>query len=66
MAKRFVERARRFQVSRKGELRLDEHRFNGLIQNISQKGGIPRSATTMVGTVVTRRSSMIRGLVSAT
>ena len=38
MAKRFVERARRFQVSRKGELRLDEHRFNGLIQNISQKG----------------------------
>jgi hypothetical protein len=38
MAKRFVERARRFQVSRKGELRLDEHRFKGLIQNISQKG----------------------------
>ena len=38
MAKRFVERARRFEVSRKGELRLDEHRFKGLIQNISQKG----------------------------
>ena len=38
MAKRLVERARRFQVSRKGELRLDEQRFNGLIQNISQKG----------------------------
>lgn len=38
MAKRFVERARRFQVSRKGELRLDEQRFKGLIQNISQKG----------------------------
>jgi PilZ domain-containing protein len=38
MAKRFVERARRFQVSRKGELRLDEHRFKALIQNVSQKG----------------------------
>ena len=36
--KRFVERARRFHVSRKGELRVDERRFNGLIQNISQKG----------------------------
>lgn len=38
MSKRFVERARRFQVSRKGELRLDERRFNGLIKNISQNG----------------------------
>ena len=38
MAKRFVERARRFQVSRRSELRLDEQRFNGLIQNISDKG----------------------------
>jgi hypothetical protein len=38
MAKRFVERAPRFQLSRKGELRLDEQRFNGLIQNISEKG----------------------------
>ena len=38
MAKRFVERARRFQVRRKSELRLDERRFNGLIQNISDKG----------------------------
>ena len=38
MAKRLVARARRFQVSRKGELRLDEQRFNGLIQNISQNG----------------------------
>ena len=38
MARRFVERARRFQVRRKGELRLDEHRFKGLIQNISDKG----------------------------
>jgi hypothetical protein len=38
MSKRFVERPRRFQVSRNGELRLDEHRFKGLIKNISQKG----------------------------
>lgn len=38
MAKRFVERARRFQVSRTSELRLDERRFNGLIKNISDKG----------------------------
>ncbi|MGQ0749021.1 MAG: PilZ domain-containing protein [Betaproteobacteria bacterium] len=38
MARRFVERARRFRVNRKGELRLDEHRFKGLIQNISEKG----------------------------
>jgi hypothetical protein len=38
MTKRFVERARRFQVSREGALRLDENEFNGLIQNISQKG----------------------------
>jgi PilZ domain-containing protein len=38
MAKPFVERARRFPVSRKSELRLDEHRFKGLIQNISEKG----------------------------
>lgn len=38
MARRFVERGRRFQVRRKGELRLDEQSFNGLIQNISQKG----------------------------
>ncbi len=33
---------------------------------ISQSDGMPLSATTMVGTVVTSRSSMIRGLVSAT
>lgn len=38
MAKRFVERPRRFQVNRKSELRLEEHRFKGLIQNISEKG----------------------------
>jgi hypothetical protein len=38
MTKRFVERPRRFQVSREGVLRLDENEFNGLIQNISQKG----------------------------
>jgi len=33
---------------------------------ISQTDGRRRSASTMVGTVVTSRSSMIRGLVSAT
>ena len=33
---------------------------------ISQSDGSPRSATTIVGTVVTSSSSMIRGLVSAT
>ena len=33
---------------------------------ISQIDGMPCSATTMVGTVVTSSSSMIRGLVSAT
>lgn len=38
MAKRFVERGRRFQVSRKGELRFEEHQFQGLIQNISERG----------------------------
>ena len=33
---------------------------------INQIEGIPPSATTMVGTVVMSRSSMIRGLVNAT
>ena len=33
---------------------------------INQSDGMPCSATTMVGTVVTRSSSMIRGLVNAT
>ncbi len=33
---------------------------------ISHNGGTPWSATTITGTVVTSRSSMIRGLVSAT
>jgi hypothetical protein len=33
---------------------------------MSQSDGIPRSATIIVGTVVTRSSSMIRGFVSAT
>ena len=33
---------------------------------ISHNDGMPLSATTMVGTVVTSRSSMMRGLVSAT
>jgi hypothetical protein len=33
---------------------------------ISQIDGIPRLARTMVGTVVTSSSSMMRGLVSAT
>ena len=36
------------------------------VATISHTDGIPRSATTMVGTVVTSSSSMIRGLVSAT
>ncbi len=35
------------------------------VATTSQSEGIPPWATTMVGTVVTRRSSMIRGLVSA-
>ena len=35
------------------------------VATIRLSGGMPRAATTMVGTVVTRRSSMIRGLVSA-
>lgn len=38
MAKRFVERARRFRVSRQSELRFEEQQFQGLIQNISEKG----------------------------
>ena len=33
---------------------------------ISQIDGMPRCARTIVGTVVTRSSSMMRGLVSAT
>ena len=36
------------------------------VATISHTDGTPRSATNMVGTVVTRSSSMIRGLVSAT
>ena len=36
------------------------------VATMSQIGGIPFAATIMVGTVVTSRSSMIRGLVSAT
>ena len=36
------------------------------VATISHHFGIPRSATTIVGSVVTRSSSMIRGLVSAT
>ena len=36
------------------------------VATISQTGGTPRWATNMVGTVVTRRSSMILGLVRAT
>ncbi len=36
------------------------------VQTISQSDGSPRSATIIVGTVVTRSSSMIRGFVSAT
>ncbi len=36
------------------------------VATISQTGGTPRCATTMVGSVVTSRSSMIRGLVRAT
>ena len=36
------------------------------VAKISQISGMPRWATTMVGTVVTRSSSMIRGLVRAT
>ena len=35
------------------------------VATISHTDGTPRSATNMVGTVVTSRSSMIRGLVSA-
>ena len=35
------------------------------VATISQTGGTPRCATTMVGSVVTSRSSMIRGLVRA-
>jgi hypothetical protein len=37
-----------------------------IVANIKEKGGIPSSATTIVGIVVTKRSSMIRGLVNAT
>jgi hypothetical protein len=33
---------------------------------MSHTGGTPRCATTMVGNVVTSRSSMIRGFVKAT
>jgi hypothetical protein len=36
------------------------------VQTISHSDGRPFSATIIVGTVVTRRSSMIRGLVRAT
>ncbi len=36
------------------------------VATISQTGGRPRCATTIVGTVVTSSSSMIRGLVRAT
>ena len=36
------------------------------VATISHSGGMPCSATTIVGTVVTSSSSMIRGLVSAT
>ena len=36
------------------------------VATINQSEGIPESATTMVGTVVMSRSSMIRGLVNAT
>ncbi len=36
------------------------------VATISQTGGIPRSATIIVGTVVTSSNSMMRGLVSAT
>ena len=36
------------------------------VATINQTDGTPRSATNMVGTVVTRRSSMILGLVKAT
>ena len=36
------------------------------VQTISHSGGMPCSATTIVGTVVTSSSSMIRGFVSAT
>jgi len=37
-----------------------------MVATISQTDGTPRSATNMVGTVVTRRSSIILGLVRAT
>ena len=37
-----------------------------IVANINHSGGIAPSATTIVGIVVTKRSSMIRGLVSAT
>jgi hypothetical protein len=36
------------------------------VTRISPSDGMPRSARTMAGTVVTSSSSMIRGLVSAT
>ena len=36
------------------------------VATISHRPGTPLAATTMVGTVVTSRSSMMRGLVSAT
>ena len=36
------------------------------VATISHTDGRPRSATTMVGTVVTSSSSMMRGLVRAT
>jgi len=36
------------------------------VATMSHTDGRPRSATTMVGTVVTRSSPMMRGLVSAT
>ena len=36
------------------------------VATMSHSGGRPRWATTMVGSVVTSSSSMMRGLVSAT
>lgn len=38
MNKSSVERPRRFQINRRGELTYDEHRFPCLIHDISEKG----------------------------
>jgi hypothetical protein len=38
MNKSLAERPRRFQISRKGELTYDDHRFACLIQDINTKG----------------------------